>query len=526
MRMIPSSPPSHASNAERKVFYALKSCRVGNETVCLHSLGLPHHSYKACCELDFVLVGPDGLLALEVKGGGVARNASGEWIMTDRRGAEHRHREGPFRQVQGNMFALLELLKRHLPISEIDSLPKGWGVVLPDCAFDTKSVEWDDATIADQPRMAQFPVWLENLLRYNRKKAGRDAAYRAPPELLRRITDLLRPQFEKVPSLAGALDTVEMTLTSLTDDQCRAVDVLAANPRVLCSGGAGTGKTFLAMELARRALADNRHVTLCCSSPWLRNYLDARLSHPELQVVSIAQARKTISRLAPTDLLIADEAQDLMNFEDLDVLDKLLRNGLAQGNWAFFFDSNNQTGLVGRWDPNALQLLESHGATHVPLSRNCRNTRPIVDEVRRFTGCDMGRKDEGEGPRVEVIETRTTESAVSALHHVINRLLDEGVMPSHITILSPRQWSESSVARLPDDMRRQVVRMDDFSLRAFPPPKISFAGISDFKGLENSAIILTDLTAEHLRREEPSVLYVGMSRAKAYLVMILERATD
>jgi ATP-dependent exoDNAse (exonuclease V) beta subunit len=68
--------------------------------------------------------------------------------------------------------------------------------------------------------------------------------------------------------------------------------------------------------------------------------------------------------------------------------------------------------------------------------------------------------------------------------------------------------------------------MDDFSLRAFPPPKISFAGISDFKGLENSAIILTDLTAEHLRREEPSVLYVGMSRAKAYLVMILERATD
>lgn len=67
MRMIPSSPSSNASNAERKVFYALKGSGIPDDTVCLHSLGLPHHAYKACCELDFVLIGPDGLFALEVK---------------------------------------------------------------------------------------------------------------------------------------------------------------------------------------------------------------------------------------------------------------------------------------------------------------------------------------------------------------------------------------------------------------------------------------------------------------------------
>jgi hypothetical protein len=523
MRMIPSSPSSSASNAERKVFFALKGSGISDDTVCLHSLGLPNHAYKACCELDFVLIGHDGIFALEVKGGGVRKNDKGEWIMSDRKGQEHRHREGPFRQVQGNMFALMDQLKRCVPIAELEQLPKGWGVVLPDCIFDVKSVEWDDATIADQRRMGQFPVWLENFMRYYRRKSGHDAAYRARPELLRRITECLRPQFEKVPSLAGALDTAEMTLNSLTDDQCRAVDVLVANSRVLCSGGAGTGKTFLALELARRALAEERKVTLCCSSLWLRNYLDTRLSHPAFQVLAIAQARKKLSQLAPADLLIVDEGQDLMNFDDLDVLDKLVKGGLTGGNWSFFYDGNNQAGLIGQWDPNSLEFLDSHGTTHVPLMRNCRNTRPIVDEVQRRTGCDMGRKEQGEGPLVEVVQADAGEPSETKTARTIGRLLEEGVPMSHITLLSPCSWSESCASRLPSHVQRDVMQMDEFSLREFPSPQISFARIQDFKGLENTAIVLLDLDRGHLDRSAPSLLYVGMSRARAYLALIINQ---
>ncbi len=523
MRMIPSSPSPAASNAERKVFYALKGSGISDDTVCLHSLGLPHHAYKACCELDFVLVGPDGLFALEIKGGGVGRNANGEWIMTDRHGKEHRHREGPFRQVQGNLFALLEQLKRRFPTLDLADLPKGWGVVLPDCVFDVGSVEWDDATIADQRRMGQFPVWLDNFVRYYRRKAGREATYRARPEFLRRITEFLRPQFEQVPSLAGAIDTAELNLHTLTNDQCRAVDVLVANPRVLCSGGAGTGKTFLAMELARRALVDERKVILCCSSPWLRNYLDARLSHPAFQVVAIQQAKKKLSQLTPADLMIVDEGQDLMNFEDLDALDKLVLGGLSQGCWSFFYDSNNQAGLIGRWEPDSLEFLDSNGAAHVPLVRNCRNTRPIVEEVERRTGCDMGQKEQGEGPIVEVIQVGAGETPEAKTSHTIGRLLEEGVPMPHITLLSPCSWSDSCASRLPQHVKRHVVQMDEFSLRGFPPAQISFARIQDFKGLENTAIVLLDLDHRHFDRSAPSLLYVGMSRARAYLALVINR---
>jgi superfamily I DNA/RNA helicase len=65
-----------------------------------------------------------------------------------------------------------------------------------------------------------------------------------------------------------------------------------------------------------------------------------------------------------------------------------------------------------------------------------------------------------------------------------------------------------------------VVQLDEFSLRSFPPAQIGFAQIQDFKGLESLAVILLDLEPQHFDRTAPSMLYVGMSRAKAYLALV------
>jgi hypothetical protein len=358
-------------------------------------------------------------------------------------------------------------------------------------------------------------------LRYNRNKLLRDPTYRLAPEQVTKLVSLLRPLFEQVPSLAGAIDTAEMILTALTDDQCRAVDILSANPRALCSGGAGTGKTFLAMEMARRALALGKTVTLCCSSPWLRHYLDARLVHPGLRTLHIGLARRVPAGTATTDMLVVDEAQDLMNFEDLDVLDKLVTGGLANGNWTFYLDSNNQTGLVGRWDAKALEYLASLGVARVPLTRNCRNTLPIVEAVAQHTGCDMGRQEQGGGPQVHVVRVDTGTRPESVLASTLDQLLANGVAPSDITVLSPMPWAESCASKLHAGGATAVLPLDDFSLRHFPPRKISFAKVSDFKGLENTAIVVVDIQPEHLDRSAPATLYVAMSRARAHLTMLV-----
>ena len=49
---------------------------------------------------------------------------------------------------------------------------------------------------------------------------------------------------------------------ALTRDQMAFVDIMDANNRALCSGGAGTGKTLLAMELARRWTCQNKRVVI------------------------------------------------------------------------------------------------------------------------------------------------------------------------------------------------------------------------------------------------------------------------
>ncbi len=129
----------------------------------------------------------------------------------------------------------------------------------------------------------------------------------------------------------------------------------------------------------------------------------------------------------------------------------------------------------------------------------------------------MGIQEQGGGPSVEVLRLTDDVSGADALAQTLRTLLEEGVSPSQITVLSPKPWSESCASRLAGREGRNIVQLDEFSMRSFPPRNISFARIEDFKGLENTAIILVDLAAGHLDRSAPALLYVGMSRARAYL---------
>ncbi|RLA50413.1 MAG: nuclease, partial [Gammaproteobacteria bacterium] len=56
--------------------------------------------------------------------------------------------------------------------------------------------------------------------------------------------------------------------------------------------------------------------------------------------------------------------------------------------------------------------------------------------------------------------------------------------------------------------------------QSFPPDKISFSRIRDFKGLENEAIIVVGLPPPAENPEFHTEHYVAMSRAKALLSII------
>ncbi|WP_020508224.1 nuclease-related domain-containing DEAD/DEAH box helicase [Lamprocystis purpurea] len=524
MQMIPPTPHRTHSSAELRVFDRLKAAYRQDDKLQLmafHSLNLTHHAYKRFGEIDFLIVGRPGIFVLEVKGGGVACH-NGFWEYTDRAGQGHTSPEGPFRQAQSALHGLMSKLQNRFPESIWSQFTIGYAVVFPDCDWMIAGTEWDPEMLADMRTSRNLERWLSGLFAYWRRK---DPRQRREPDddALAAVKRFLRPEFDVAVPLHVHVEEVERQVVSLTEDQMWMVDVAEANPRLLCSGGAGTGKTFLALELARRWAAMGLKVLLTCRSAWLRHWLATRFAIPGI-AVSIADAAPLAARrlaIDRFDALIVDEGQDLLNLVTLDRLDGILVGGLERGRWCFFHDINNQAGYVDSPHPDALDRLTSYGPVLVPLKTNCRNTRQILELVQASLGADMGVRGTGNGPQVRLCRVKSKPEAARILQVELERLINHGgLQPDAISILSPRPFPDSAAALLPAGPNSPILVLDEYSMRHFPPPGISFAEIAHFKGLENEAVVVIDL-ADPLTDPSPGTEhYVGMSRARTLLSLI------
>ena len=498
--------------------------------VACHSLKPTRHPRKRFPEIDFVICGPEGLYVLEVKGGGVACQG-GVWRYEDRYGRTAKSQEGPFRQAEGALHGLMEDLRAGLPAGVLDRLATGYGVVFPDCDWRGEGAEWDPAMLADKRASRDLEGWLRRLSTYWRGRCGRDSS---PDEgALKTLQEYLRPEVDVPSSQADVLlfDQVEdarRRVERLTEDQVRMADVAEANPRVLCAGGAGTGKTFLAERLARRWAGAGAHVALVCRSPWLRHFLASRLSMPGLTVSLIDGVRLDCRRagLERFDALIVDEGQDLFEMNCLETLDEVLAGGLKAGRWCWFHDLNNQS-LTHRFDQDAREYLESLEPARMPLRINCRNTRVILEWIQDELDADLGVRGAGAGPAVRCQTAASRRDSAERAAREIEELVDAGgLAPGSVTILSPFDLADSSIAEMPVGAARRVRRLDEYSMRSPPADKVGFARIDEFKGLENEAIVVVDLPAPNAGVPDMSAQYVAMSRARSVLSLIRRDLSD
>ena len=512
MKLIPPEVSLRTpSGAEKKLFRLLRLVDLDG-VFALHSVNLAEHEYKVCGEIDFLLVGPPGLFVLEVKGGRVGQH-DGVWTFTDRYGKERRKAEGPFEQARSATFSLLDRLRDLVPRRSLPKLVFGWGVVFPDQTFRESSVEWAPEMVIDEEgcRTADdLQRSLRRLVKYWKEKAP-DAKWLLDDEV-EMIRRALRPDFDVVPSLRSLAEDVDSTLEALTESQYHLLDAAQENDRILCAGGAGTGKTFLAAEVARREAAAGSEVLLTCRSHILAKYLSLQ---PGLEAVTVAQLH-TLEREQPFDSVIVDEGQDVMNLDDLVTLDRLVSGGLEGGRWRMFYDLNNQTGVLGSFDSEAFTLLGGAHPARLTLPDNCRNTRDIVGQVQLVTGADVGVSSAGAGLPVEYEFWSDQQEAAEQLATRLAAFLDDGVDPSHITVLSPLAPEDSCVALLPPKLRSRLRFLDAGTVTQHVNG-IGFASIRDFKGLENRFICVVDFDTIDEPPEARSSLYVAMTRPRAAL---------
>ena len=519
MRLIPNVALDTKSPAEYRTFDQLKEAFAGQDHYyAFHSLNLPDHQSKRSGEIDFLILCEHGLFVLEIKGGRI-NIEDGVWKTTNKNNDTYDIQD-PFRQAKGAMHALLEKIKKDC----VDITPKftsGFGVVLPDVEWTMRWEEWNSKQICDARHFKNFEGWLSKLFKYFREKPGNDR--KLNNQELTKLRDYIRPSFELVQPLHSKLYDLQVKAEKLTEDQYRCLDIAQANSRVLCEGGAGTGKTFLAVELVRRFDIQDKKVALVCKSPWLKNYLASNVLTPNSIISTVSGLKTELKRkdIDKLDVLVVDEGQDLFNETDLDVLDNSIDGGLEKGSWYIFHDINNQANIVGETDPEYLTLLEDYAPTKIPLKTNCRNTANIVNYMKASLNVDTGILGTGDGPEVIAISSDNKNPPQKILEEKIDKL-KQSIDSGYITILSKHEFKKSSARFLPDHIKKHIAILDDHSVRNTPFKKLTFATVKNFKGLENEVIIVIDLEKPRPSTCEDSqhLNYVAMSRAKALLYLI------
>ncbi len=518
MKLVPPYvAPSCQSDGERKVFAALEDARSVPGARAFHSLNVPLIHGKHEGEIDFLIVTPDGYLVLEVKGGGV-RVDDGSWTYMDRYGKRHPGGEGPFRQAQRAMYALRDRLEDQIG-PEVRSLVHGYGVVFPDCTFDVASEEWVPEMVIDQRNIDQMDQCLNDLFAH--WKAKRHSRGLPSRPVVDRVVEFVRPDFEKLPGIGTWASDLIRESHELTEQQLGMLDLVETSDRLVVEGGAGTGKTFMAIEIARRHARAGELTLLMCHSKVLSAFLKAEAREENLEVMTLDTAREIGDVF---DALVVDEGQDLINYEALSTVDSLVHGGLEKGRWRIFLDPNHQAGVSGRFDPAAYGELRAYATVNTPpLKRNVRNTRQIVDNTRLLTGADVGEPPAGHGPDVQIVDCNGDADATAQLAEWLDRLGDDGVVPGRITVVSPVDRNRSIVHRLPRTLATRIVSVSSASVAGWPPRETTFSEIGDVKGLENEFIALVDVDEALLSEAQRGRLYVSITRARVQLAVFLDR---
>ena len=546
-------PPTIAaevqSAAERRLFGFLRDGLPDTWTV-LHSLGVMGHRAKAWAEIDFVLVGPAGIFCVEVKGGRVSRQ-DGVWTFTDRFGHVNTKREGPFEQVGTASAVLRRTLTERFPWVRDRVL--GYGVALPDVRFEAIGVDLDKDIVYDVVD-AKRPIkeYVDRLAGHWRRRTT-DQRGRNPKDLTQsevgQCVAAIRPDFDLRPSLRAAIGAANAELLNLTEEQFHVLDGLVDNPRVLVRGGAGTGKTLLAIEEAKRSAALGKKVWYCCFNKGLADYIRPALgSQPNVLVDTIhGFMGTTVNRAGldhridqtsdsrylyevvlpnltveslldrsdepPFDILICDEGQDLLRANYLDVLECALVGGLKSGEWRVFLDPLQD--IFEASDHSQVQRLRGHGAAQYRLSVNCRNTEPIAVATGLLAGMAATDVMKVAGPEVEYVWYETDAQLRKAVTNSINRILSERIDPRDIVVLSPKRFDRSAIREGLGKLGTRLV--NDVTPR---PGELRFMTIHAFKGLESDVVLVVDLDELDSLAARAAV-YVGASRARAMLSVFL-----
>lgn len=534
--MIPERPIEIPNGSrEDEMFLALSS--LSDEYYVFHSFVIITNTEGILreSETDFVIFHPKkGILCLEAKAGHVYCKR-GTWYYGS---GVIMKRGGPYRQADLNKWKLQKFFEEKGLLNIWEKCKTLHAVWFPsvgkselsDISFPSeadRSITLTEESLGNVERDIEkiFTLAVPSLVETN--LSGN--------EIKMILENVLCPSFDLVPSMVSEMGIKRKAFNRLLKEQSNILNFLEEQPYAVINGAAGTGKTMIALEKARRHSESGEKVLFLCFNRFLRDYFITNYSSDNIDFNTIdgfacnycgtetADFETLQDKLElayyedtfPYKHVIIDEGQDfgqdrIEESHIISTLETIVLSEEINGSFYLFYDKNQL--IQGKKIPSYI----SDSDCKLTLYRNCRNTENIAvtsmrplgtrSKPKMFAGCIRG-----ESPWIYI--TESIEKQKEYLDHTLKNV--EGKKIKDVVILTCKTEERSLLYNYCNNGKYM------HNGNAY-----RFTTCRKFKGLEADAIILIDVTKKGLGIRENLNFYVGASRARFFLSIICQMSEE
>lgn len=482
-------------------------------------------------EADFIIASPDyGFLCLEVKGGNnIKVDENDKWRLVDFTHGDRTLSCSPYDQAEKSMYYFQKLYGKvnHLPYLGIYAS----AVVFPFYSFP------DDIVLDNRHRTCTIDCndlnnLYERIKKIFRLWAGSSYGIRVYTESQHKaLLELVRKKIA-ISAAAGALVKYKDTqLQVINRVQDSFVYFLSNVRQFYIKGGAGTGKTWIAMKLALQEATDtNKKVLILCASPLLRDYIEVQICRCQLggARIDIFSVEQLFKRMIPNsvnfeapfyegiesridiveqyDAIFVDEAQDFT--EEWARITRRFLVSQENSRFGVFYDD------VQVFRENSFK--DGFGIKEKPylLHENIRNTANIYAWTSEKTnlGTDViVNPVEGPTPASEFIRDR------GQLIHRLESLFKQFLTDEHLDNESLVIITEDSDEFI-EEFPQGIAKWNFTKNNPLNENEIKVASVEEYKGLEENMVIYI-----HSEGATNNMNYIAYTRAKYYLIELIRR---
>lgn len=453
-------------------------------------------------EADFIVANPKyGFLCLEVKGGnGITISPEGIWTVHSGKFNDRTLDRSPYKQAEASMYYFKDKYKKEYNIDYSGLF--GAGAIFPFYAISqAESISNRDRICTiESPEMNDLSNKIKGMFKaWGGTRFGRNRYSQQEHDF---FLDMVRKRVAMAAAAGALVKFKEKQLDGVNRVQDNYIYFLSNIRQFYVRGGAGTGKTWIALKMANSEADKGGKVLLTCKSGTLADYLHS-LTEESVDVLTLDELRnKGIQR--EYDAIFVDEAQD---FSEEDAF-----------NLKMFLKDEKQSRLGVFYDDVQMVRAETFGDAFMIetppflLHENIRNTSNIYKYA-------MSETELGQDVITNPVEGPTPKSESIAgnkkLLQRLNNLLKEYLVEEHL--------QTSSMVILVDDIGKfmelfpeGIAKWKFVIGQVEDDDVIRVSSVVDFKGLESDMVIYI-----HAKDASQNLNYIAYTRAKYYLIELV-----